>query len=417
MLSAGYVFCTRCGRATADAYYHCGEYNCWVQLKRGIFGKIYAELYTPKHLKSDTTVESVTYCAPSKRTRVRTQHQIQISCKLRNGITRNANFTRSCPFCVGTHPDWTGVHNLIPGLGDYPTYVIGMIGNRTVGKTSWIESVSYPENIRKVNSGKLRNTGYSGYILNINQPGEAKVRAPKATPLNDSGSTNIINILRKDEGKKVNETVAQVLLLDFAGELFKRENRDVYNNSVRRLFDGRDGVEGKEGFDGVDGIILMTDPQDYCLQGGINDVFNSVNGTSALFTHVPIAFVMNKIDLMFNDPPEQHLGENPSYPCVPLFSEITFNNLQGEWMYQKDVMVKRIDLENALLKKILPLIAHTETYAKCAGFMVKSTSVTPDTEANEEQELRVNYSDTLNLMDPLLWILNELDIFPIENLK
>lgn len=405
MLHAGYVFCTRCGHATSDAYYYNGETNVWVQLKRTFMGKFFLEGYTPQYM-AGAVDEAPTYnrfelSGENKNKAHNLQHKIIVKCYNGNNY-ENKEFTRCCPFCVGRQSDWNSVNEIMAGMGNLPTYIIAVIGARTVGKSCWIHALSSPPNLNKVNHQRQNPPDYKGYILSTLEIAADTDNPPEATPVNELGNTRIMNIAKKENGKLIE--VAQVLVLDFAGELFAKENEELFDNTAAHIFRG--GV----GYSGVDAVAFMLDLEED-PKYNLATTYNRVNSELKLLENKPVAFILNKVDKLFSNPPTENINGDPNAPEVPLFNENTFEK-QSRSMYQKQSIVPRITLETALLKKMKPLVETISNETRCAGFLIKAT--TPILNENKEPEF-LNFEESINVMDPFLWILNELDIFPIED--
>ena len=99
---------------------------------------------------------------------------------------------------------------------------------------------------------------------------------------------------------------------------------------------------------------------------------------------------------------------------VPLFNEHTFCTPTS---YQPDIMFPRMALEHTIASQLIPYALHSE-FIDAQGFLVQSCvdkTVTQKDAAGQETEcLERNYDCSMNVMDPLLWILNQLHIFPVE---
>ncbi len=410
MLQAGYVFCHRCGHATQEAYYFNGQSNTWVQLRRKVTGKFVAVPYTPPYLvnaQAEADADTITRVrlSPTNERQVQgLQHQISVECY--TAKTRTVlDFVRSCPFCVGQRAGWNAVMPLIPGLGDLPTYVIGVVGARTVGKSCWIHALSCPANVQRVNEqcGEDR----FGYLLTSAHWANQQCSVLKPNELNELGKTRIMGIReRSDRGGRM---VAQVLIMDFAGELFAEDHEEEFENSAARIF------RGGEGYSGVDGVVFMTDPLPETDKYNLTTTFERTRGHYALLNNTPFCFVMNKADLLIENPPCRHINNNTQLPTLPLLTEHTFAE-QTSKRYRKSVLQAQVALQTHLLKKRHPLVGVVAGETRCAGFLVKSTTLVKPTGPNAaRQEPQLDFNDPINVMDPLLWLLNELDIFPIAD--
>lgn len=414
MLHAGYVFCHRCGHATEEAFYHNGSENIWVQLKRTVFGKFTVEQYMPTNAQGQTTkIDRFVLQDFAGNPRNGLPHTISVECRTAANVA-TLKFKRSCPFCIGKYQTGNNqaqnqnVQDLIPGMGQLPTYVIGVIGARTVGKSCWIHALSCPTNTGKLNSQREGGDEYEGYVLVEAEVAEDKTVPPEETPLNSLGNTRFIKICKK-RGRE-HTPVAQVLVLDFAGELFALDRRATFEETTAHIFKG--GV----GYSGVDAVVFMMDPTDLGNdapreQYSLANTYNVVNGDWGLLTQKPVAFVLNKVDLLFANPPTVHINNDENEDEVPLFTSSTFGN-QGMAMYQKQALLPRIALQTAVLRRMSSLVNSASQRIDCAGFLVKAT----DPVYNAEGALTCgDFTKSINVMDPLLWILNKLDVFPLDD--
>ena len=401
MLQAGYVFCHRCGHATQEAYYFNSMLNSWVQLVRKVTGKFSVQKYTPAYMENRSSgvdadvIKRVRLSATNTSNVQGLQHTISVECYV-DQTMQVLEFVRSCPFCVGQKEGWDSAVELLPNMGDLPTYVVGVVGARTVGKSCWIHALSCPTNVNGVNNQGNNLRSYSGYTLSTARWSNEQSAIISATELNERGITRMMRILKRVGNGA--QPVAQVLMMDFAGELFAEDKKEEFESSAAHIF------RGGEGYSGVDGVVFMMDP------------LPEQNGYSLATTyHKPIAFVMNKADLLIENPPMYHIDNDENNPAVPLLTEHTFSR-QGGDMYQKSVLQARVALQTMLLKRIHPLVKSISNETRCGGFILKSTE--PYSIKNAEtmaEEKMLDFSQGMNVMDPLLWILNELDIFPIED--
>lgn len=492
MLKAGYTYCTRCGRVTTGAYYYSVDDNRWVRLKLGRRGKIDIELYDIEQKKDDDVnnedgyyrgfgeyedgqdqyeepKEQRTYYSRNnsdenkikdircitRLTRNHIPHSINVTCTFSSGEAQTSIYERRCPFCVNEYKDNNNDKNSVPliaGLGDYPTYVIGVIGNTGVGKTCWISSVFSQSNLNAANCGRTNGSADTGYILSALGANGSQVHKPDKTELNALGETGIIQIVRLlgERRDATPEPVAQVLLVDFPGEYF--ETNDEFVKHAHHI------ICGSDGYSGVDAIVLMTDPFDRERIRNINNTQNNGNNGNRseennnanegeqrvcdistvygilqenykqrIGKYPPLAVVMNQIDNMieFSDDSESKknskkkppMQDFPGTESVPLFDEYTFPKNDGD-MYRMEQLLPRIALETSLLRKIEDTMGAIDAWGRYAGFMIKACEVY--TKKDKKTGKDVEWADfvrSINVMDPLLWILNELDIFPIEGVR
>lgn len=407
MLQAGYVFCHRCGHATQDAYYFNSEAVTWLQLFRTPRGKFNVAKYIPPYLEgqvgNDNATSSVSYRFSSTNDRrvQGIQHEINVECYVGNRMQLK-KFVRACPFCIGQKPEWDSVQELLPKLGNLPTYVVAVVGARTVGKSCWIHALSCPSNINVVNKGNK-----SGYLLSTEEWTTEVSSIIEPTELNKLGKTRMMYIKKKSGADSFE--VAQILVMDFAGELFAESKKAEFESGAAHIF------KGGEGFSGVDAVVLMTDPLPEADGFSLATTYDRAKGEYDLLQNKPVVFVMNKSDLLVKNPPTININNNEKMPKVPLLTEDTFAN-QGADMYKKEKIQKRVALQTAILKHQSSLVQSICYERRSCGFLIKSTEpcIVDDPKTGTKKE-KLDFKKTMNVMDPLLWILNELDIFPIDD--
>ena len=428
MLEAGYIFCHRCGYSTDEAYYYNDPQTTWVQLKRSLNGKIIVEPYIPQYMMgtlSDEDTKNIDRFVLSDSNNSFENglpHTILVDCYSEHGKAQ-LKFNRSCPFCVGQQEGWDSVKELIPDINTLPTYVIAVIGERTVGKSCWIHALSCPHNLNKVNNQRIGGTDNSGYILTAKTLADESSARPEATSINELGNTRVMTITKSSEAAVT--PVAQILILDFPGEIFAESKAEEFNNTAAHIF------SGGHGYKGVDAIIFLMDPDEVDskadetekagaadlkssdeLKFSIATTYNRINNELQLLTNRPFAFVMNKIDKLFDHPSNfVHVNNDASQPDIPLLTEHTFAN-QNNSMYQKRSILPRVALETSILKRFSQIVETVSSTTRCAGFMIKAT--TP-LQGDGKKAMLLDFTSSINVMDPLLWILNELDIFPIDD--
>ena len=413
MLNSGYVFCPNCGYATNRGYYYCQQISRWIEIKRDAFGNPIVSDYTPPN-SSSTNDEVYSFQLLSNKEDFRKGFPLKVSVLSTVYETEGAEktkltFARSCPHCAAD-----GIKEVPFELADLPTYVVAVIGERAVGKSCFIHALSCPHNINAVNRFRTPEE----YRLTAETLADEHSIRPEATEINDIGNTRVMTITKKTGGKSVD--IAQVLVVDFPGEIFSAEMEEEFNRTAAHIF------KGGEGYSGVDAILFIMDPSDINpsreIAININPVnrkysiattYNRVSKELNLLGNRPFAFIMNKTDLFFDHPDNYtHLANDSSNPRIPLITEHTFTNQ----LYIKSEILPRFTLQTELLRKLFPILQTVENYSDCAGFFVKTSEpvLNPDSaeHVNEPSQF-LNFTKSINVMDPFLWILNKLDIFPI----
>ncbi len=397
MIAAGYSLCRNCGRISDDRYYYNSGALIWVQLVRTPFGKYKVVPFDPDG--KEPQVKKVRLCS---RIGNEPLHTIQVQC---NGNHEEEKFTHTCPFCG---------KSMVKGMGELPTYVIGVIGSRSVGKSSWIHATATLENIAAVNFGR------KDYLLEPYQYLASNI-PDRATEIGEEGKTVLLKISKSveeqdEDGRNITtkKGVAQVLLLDMPGEIFG-EGREAEFEAVAPLF------EGKEGYTGVDGVIfMMDDMRDNNEEYSVEATFNRVNAEYRILSKIPVGIVLNKVDKVIGRRAGKRIAMDGMKEIeIPWLTVDTFTN-QGKDRYTAAEIVPRVTLETALLSKMEPAVTTiSQNNPRCAGFLIKAgRPFTEEGEAKTAFDENIRKSSIndyiINVMDPLVWMMNELDIFPLE---
>jgi hypothetical protein len=97
-------------------------------------------------------------------------------------------------------------------------------------------------------------------------------------------------------------------------------------------------------------------------------------------------------------------------------TEHTFS-LTKKTSYRREDMLNRIALENAIVRAYDSPILDTDS-SLARGFLVRSCNTFSREVVNDKgeksMELIEDLRESMNVMDPLLWILNRLQIFPLS---
>lgn len=397
MLKAGTTLCLHCGHIFSKLYYYNSKNALWVTLNRTVTGKYYVEQFTNENSGNynDALVFSDFKLSPRKNTFKKGLNEAIYVDFMNNGVQeKECLFKRCCPVCSVKG----AVHEVFEGLGDLPTYVVAVIGTKSVGKSCWIHALGCVEN-----QNALANYQYR---IKSARAESSNVANMSSTLINRRGETALLTI-----SKRVGSTfrdIVKVLMLDVAGELFSKDKKEEFLKSqAYTLFKGTDD------YSGVDAVIFMDSADDNKAKkdvADITEVYNSVNGFK-LLQDKPVAYVLNKVDMLFENPPMTPvMGSDKK---APLFTADTFKNY-GEDIYDKSKLMSRFCLEKMILNSSnFRAIAESifDDNPHSAGFLIKT--VQPYCEDEFGINIRNDYTDSINVMDPIIWILNELDIFPI----
>lgn len=382
MIPAGKTFCPVCGSVFTEVFYKTGTKSTGVFLKRyPLSRKLDIEPYDPS--QGTTPTENIQLISPQHTDGDDIPAYIKVQFE---GDSQPLTLLRCCPKCKKK------TTALYPDYGKYPLFVIVAMGTVGAGKTAWLGATGYSRNHSAVNSAKFP------YVLDSVTLSSSTQQA-EATILDSRGNTKLIRI----RSRKDNRVVADVLLLDSAGELF-----DNVTPENQKLWDF---LAKNEDFPGADAFVFLQPADAHSAAG--ETLFNNCY-SNGIFENKPLAVVGNRLDKMLESkqfPTVKDLSKNNK---VPLFNEHTFCTPTS---YQPDIMFPRMALEHTIASQLIPYALHSE-FIDAQGFLVQSCvdkTVTKKDAAGQETEcLERNYDCSMNVMDPLLWILNQLHIFPVE---
>ncbi len=384
MLKAGECICRKCARKSEELFYFLDGDNLGVYLRKGKE----LELYDPDG-SLEGVITELSLTPQANRFRGRIPNTLKIDYVKNGQVNSDATFYRGCPECYAK-----GEQVKIIGMGDLPTYVIGIVGKRTAGKSSWIHSV-------QANVAKILEMGYPYYLSNETER-EMQDNQKEATKVGQFGETGRM-FISSAKKKGIDKEVATVFLVDLAGEYFSKDsgNERAFRQSSEYILLG-----GNEVFPGVDAVIFMDDAED--SGAGSVPVINAVRELNILRDR-PVAYVLNKIDTRFNNKDIKFEEGSVSLASVDTFQKTNSHDLTREElkkrlalethmvkMYRGD-MVKRIFLENS----------------DSAGFVIKSCRPYTKKNADGVEIPMADYEDSINVLDPMIWILNRLGIFPL----
>lgn len=406
MLDVGTSFCRKCGCVSRGFYYHNSSTHLKVVLKRNAMNKFFVK---PIVEKNSPTFEKVYLNQNIDKNNTMFYSTINVAVGAGNS-EQSYPYNRVCPGC--------GEYLANPDIGLVPTYVIAVIGSPGAGKSSWINSIAHDKNLSKINAMVSEHGGYVIETEGLQYP-----CLSKKTDIGEDGCSRLVYITEQKTAKKV----AAVLFMDFSGELFQRKHKETFVSGVSSSVFSK-----SDGYNGVDAVVFL-DSADQTEADAI-ETKNQLLNTNLLQT-LPVAYILNKIDYCFKTYPETELYNQDRR--APLFTPKTFSATALSSVSRKDLN-RRTKLQTYLAGKMRTTaeeIFRSNRHAK--GFLVKTgesrkattTEISDYKKKNgNEQESSltayaanaheiwsvIDYSDSINAVDPLLWLLNKIDIFPIR---
>ncbi len=305
---------------------------------------------------------------------------------------RTVDATRYCRFCAcakDTHLAESINTKLFRNNGRHPLYVVAMVGDRNSGKTAWLDATSYPPNIDAVNEMNYP------FKLNYLQP-SGQYGKSEATPEWGRGSTKFLEIINKEDQK----VVAQVLLLDVAGELFLS-----CPDILRRLTEGYTAYTGPDAFIFTESAVSTSqvDVMEQSIKA--NDIYKNCK-ENGVFQGKPVAWVLTHFDHVIEKGNFPKKLESSGQVQIPVCSRATFS---PHTSYVRSALLDRLAIEHSIARAYRPHVLMDAPGSSNHGFLVQSCT----TISHPKLGLTEDRSTSLHVMDPLLWVLNQLHIFPL----
>lgn len=395
MIRAGSCFCPYCGLIHKGAFYKNANKSTGVWLRRNLMQKYELQSVAISNTAADGGRQPALRRAVLKSPIPRSSGGVPRNIKVRfQGETQDIILERVCPNCAaGINVARATEREIFLDSGKYPLYIIAMVGNRSTGKTSWLKSVAYHTNIAAVD-----RAGYP-YTLKFRTLTGKEDLNYKATEKFGRGHTTFLEVCQDQD------VIAHVLLLDLAGELYESDPRLVWN------LIGRDTDHG-----GADAFVFVEPaPLNGAKTQNIRG-FDSLNilkdGTArGEFEGKPIAFVYTHADELLRQNQSRSIPSANPGEEVPLVMETTF---RGDTSYTPDRLIPRVALENFIVRAYQPAVLTLNPGENVKGFLVQSCKPVKEAHADGTVLTLDDFSETINVMDPLLWTLNKLGLFPLE---
>lgn len=375
MIPAGEYVCPYCASKLTESFYAVSENPVGALLKRKANGHYYVEAYVSRN----SPPPSVEYVLEEDEDSLEDGMPNMISVR-ETKSDKMYLMQRCCPVCINPLP---------PSYGKLPTFIVEVVGSRTGGKTSWLGSIAYPENNIHV--------GVAGFPCSIVIGNESVFWEKSAA----TGELELGNTLYAHL-KKDDEEYAIVVLRDFGGELFDKQDVGVSGERVSvmqilRMPDAflfvADETTDKEG------QKKRAKAFELLYQRCLTDKRNR-----------PFGVILSHADTIMeggtNVSTTKEIRDNGEILKFPLLTKETFPPDTDE-SYLPENLLPRIELEDMLAMQCSTFVRQKRVNGTAhKSFLVKSCV------PSENQEN--DYSDGINIYDPLLWVLNRLRLFPLQ---
>ncbi len=382
MLEPGKYICHVCGKVSNINYYYHARSGIGAVLTRvPETGEYRLRPYFPENkertdhpgftLRMQADPDPEDHGAPT---------QIRAVMRTDDGTRSDLALRRCCPCC-------STMTRLYRDYGTCPLYVIALTGMPTTGKSTWVTAIANPLTL-----ARLRESGCRWDIEPVNL--SEMSTDEESTPTGSIGRTTYL-LVRDEEG----QIRAGVLVRDFSGELFgssgaeEDERWKEYSREWSLFARQRGGYDGPDLYFIMDSAVPIPGRSEQAITA-----FNSLRD-NARISGKPLGLILTHADqLMEAAPPD------PGDPTgqVPLINKRTF---PSNTSYRPRALAGRLALENYLVSRISSLGRYLAPRPGYRGFLVKSC---------EKVGTRQNFENPINVLDPLIWALNTLGIFPMD---
>lgn len=317
--------------------------------------------------------------------------------QLRARVGTAENYTtmiRCCPHC--------GEKVLSKHVGRVPIFVFAVIGATGSGKSSWMAALGTAA------LGPMKRVPYRFYVRPVlSTADEGSIGATVVGKTKGSDYSNYIEIVRRT----TNEVVAMAYVLDFAGELY--ENAAAHGDSpVARILSGESG----EGFERIDAAVVIEPAVPDALN---NDMKNNEEVLRTLDAYpvlrkVPVAHILTFGDLLIQQEQSKASADSAYIPAVrketfptTVYTEQTYEVAKRHFLPER--ICERVQLQNYIAKKGTLgnwLESWHENVQHVGHFLVQS--------CRHKGSGANDYTRQFNVADPLVWLLTELKLFPLD---
>lgn len=401
MIESGVCFCPVCGYTSTEPFYASDltEHAAWLRRdpEQGYYMEAYGNPGKVYHLE-DPHAPDLDGGIPDS-----------VWVYLNGEKAAPTELRRCCPDCFNGAADADGKRvksHFKRFVGRVPVFVVAIIGAPNTGKTAFLGALG---------SGALAplNRQSYPYRLELSRPNAVIQTSRRTSAIGDKGNSNFIEVWEKN-GADREFPAAMVLLLDIGGENFKDlEYEDLYDAPARKdttlsrmLYgDGRHNP-------GIDGAILVDPAVSTNSDAGIDIIARNLR---QVLSRCPLAFVYTCADKLIAEEAKRTDRTSPPLLTRDTFPNTTYTDEHITRLakhFHPDRIRERMVIQDEIASRVqrpgyrsIAEFCHTEF----RGFLVRSCR--PYLEDGVEKN---DYKQQFNVVDPIIWMLNRLKLFPIR---
>lgn len=356
MIKAGRIVCFHCVSEVKEPYYYIPQERLVLEASKNRFGDFKIEDVNKK-IKVELEQKPETKNGLLLKAKIRVRFE---DGKTRSFMITNEN--RICPECYNSDKV---IHYLPATMGYVDTYVIGVLGRPSVGKSSWIDSAC------RVLT--LDNDSHM-HLSNKNIP---EVVTYKANPMDD----------RKDLVHEVMITnsrgipCAEVLINDTPGEYItkSREERGADHEYFKRYIDLCDGLV-------------------YVLAAG-DDNIQDLDWVTFISEKTPVAIVMSKADKLAG---QLSGGVLEKDGMAFLTQDYFAKRKNGEQISEHDMVVNQV-VDKQIVRKMCPALSRIDSKRDHVGYFAVSAGVPVGSD-----ETTLDLKNAMNVYAPIMFLVKYL---------
>ena len=292
-------------------------------------------------------------------------------------------------------------------VGRVPMYVVALIGATNAGKTAFLGALG---------SGALRplNEQAYPYKLKLSEPNDVIQVSKTTAKYGDTGNSNFIEIWERNRQEEF--PAAMVFLVDIGGENFQEKEMNSLHDAPPRKNTPLDRLINGDRLDhpGIDGAILVdpavSNDETVSIVGMIRDFYQVLN-------RGPVAYVFSCADKLIAQEAER-AGREREIPMLTrdTFPNRTYTNEHVSRLaryYLPERIRERLVIQEEIAMSICRPgyreMVDFHAQHQHHGFVVRSCN--PYYEGDKKKN---DYTHQFNVADPIIWLLNRLNLFPLK---